>query len=79
MKFGKFMSYKRKISIKNFYKNCDLKTSSRSFLQRIKHSPYWKMKFLKQATYIRDVIEKLSKFVQISMHTSLDSFLERVL
>ena len=32
MKFGQFMSYcKRKIFIKNFYKNCDLKTSSRLF------------------------------------------------
>ena len=43
--------------------------------QRIKHSFYWRMKkFLKQATYIRYVIPKLSKFVQISMLTSSDSF-----
>ena len=32
MKFGQYMSYyKRKNFIKNFYKNCDLKTSSRPF------------------------------------------------
>ena len=32
MKFGQFMSdYKRKNFIKKFYKNCDLKTSSRFF------------------------------------------------
>ena len=31
-KFGQFVSYyKRKIFIKKFYKNCDLKTSSRPF------------------------------------------------
>ena len=28
-------------------------------LQRIKHNFYWKMKFLKQATYIRHAIAKL--------------------
>ena len=36
-------------------------------LQRIKHNFYWKMKFLKQATYNGYVIAKLSKCVQISM------------
>ena len=35
-------------------------------LQRIKHNLYWKMKGLKQATYIRYVLAKLSKFAQIS-------------
>ena len=34
------------------------------------------MKFLMQATYISYVTVKLSKFVQISMQTSLDSFLQ---
>ena len=48
-------------------------------LQRIKHKFYWKMKFLKQATYIRYVIAKLSKFVQISMLTSTESSLQRIL
>ena len=43
-------------------------------LQRIKHNLYWKMKFLKQATYIRHVLAKQSKFVQISTLTSSDSF-----
>ena len=37
------------------------------------------MKFLKQATYIGYVIAKLSKSVQISMLTSLESFLQRIL
>ena len=32
------------------------------------------MKLLKQATYIRYVLAKLSKFVQISTQTSSDSF-----
>ena len=48
-------------------------------LQRIKHNLYWKMKILNQATYIRDVIAKLSTFVQISMHTSSDSFIHMIL
>ena len=74
MKFGQFMSYyKRKNFIKRFYKDCGLKTSSRPFLclQRIKHNFYWKMKFLKQATYIGYVIAKLSQSVQISKLTDL--------
>ena len=33
-------------------------------LQRIKRNLYWKMKFLRQAAYIRYVIAKLSKCVQ---------------
>ena len=37
------------------------------------------MKFLKEATYIRYVIAELSKFVQINMQTSLDSFLQKIL
>ena len=37
------------------------------------------MKFLKQATYIRNVIAKQSKFAQISMLTSTESFLQRIL
>ena len=37
------------------------------------------MKFLKWATYIRYVIAKLSKFVQISMLASSDSFLQMIL
>ena len=37
------------------------------------------MKLLKRAAYVRYVIAKLSKFVQISMQTSSDSFLQRIL
>ena len=33
-------------------------------LQRNKYNFYWKMKFLKRATYIRYVTAKQSKFVQ---------------
>ena len=35
-------------------------------MQRIKGNLYWKMKFFKRATYIRYVIAKLLKYVQIS-------------
>ena len=42
--------------------------------KEIRHSFYWKMKILKQATYIRYVVAKLLKFVQISMLTYSDSF-----
>ena len=55
--------------IKKFYKSCELKTNSRP----------WKMKLLKQPAYIRYVTAKLSKFVEIVMHTSLDSFLHGIL
>ena len=79
MKCGQYMSYyERKSFIKKFHKNCNLlKTSFKQVLlclQRIKHNFYWKMKFLKQATYIRYVITNLSKFVQISKVTSTESF-----
>ena len=67
MKFGQFMSYyKRKIFIKKFYKNCDLKTSFRLFCvcKELSATPYWKMKFLKQPSHIKYVItndQNLSK------------------
>ena len=44
-------------------------------LQRVKRNFYWKMKFLKQATYIIYETAKLSKFVQNSTVTSTESFL----
>ena len=58
-----------------------MKTSSQALLclQRIKLNLYWKMKFLKQATYMRYVLAKLSKFVQISTLTSPDFFSEESL
>ena len=37
------------------------------------------MKFLKQATYIRYEIAKLSKSIEISMQTPSDSFFHRIL
>ena len=72
MKFGQFMSYykkKKKLWPDNSFQ-------ALLCLQRMKHNFYWGMKFLKQATYIRYVIENLSKFVQISMLTFTESFLE---
>ena len=48
-------------------------------LQRIKHNLYWKRKLLKQATYIKYVLAKPSKFLQIITQTSSDSFLQRIL
>ena len=44
-------------------------------LQRFKLNLCWTMNILSQATYI----VKLSKFVQISMQTSSDFLLERIL
>ena len=81
MEFGQFMSYyKEKTSSKDSAKTAAWKlVPGLLCLQRIKHNYYWKMKFLKQAIYIRYVIAKLSKFVQISMLTSTKSSLERIL
>ena len=42
------------------------------------HKLYWKMRFSKQVTYIRYLLAKLSKFVQISTLTSSDSFLQKI-
>ena len=65
---------------KFFYKICDLNTSHWPFcLKRIRHNLYWEIKFLKQAIYITFVIAKLSKFFQISLQISSDSFLQRIL
>ena len=56
------------------------KNLSQAFLclQRIKGNLCWKIKVLKQATYIRYVLAKLSKFVQSSTQTTLNSFLKRI-
>ena len=48
-------------------------------LQRMKQNFYWKVKFLKQASYVRYVIAKLLRFVQISMQTYSEFFLQRIL
>ena len=83
MKFGQIMTYyKRKFFFETFYKMCSLKTSSRPFCvckeQRIKQNTYWEMTLLKEATYVRYVLKKLSKFDQISTYTSSDSILESI-
>ena len=80
MKFGQFMSYcQRQKFMKKFYKNCDLKTSSRPFCvcKELSITSNWKVKCLRQAICIRYVLAKLSKFVQISTLTSQDFFLQK--
>ena len=47
-------------------------------MQKIKHNLDWKMKFLKQATYIGYVLAKLSEFNETTTLTSLDSFLQKI-
>ena len=42
--------------------------------QEVSTTSIGKMKYLKQATYIRYVIAKLSKFIQIDVQASLGSF-----
>ena len=60
MKFRKFMSYYK---IKKIYQKIRQKLQTENYfqdflcLQRIKHNLYWKMRFLKQATYIRYVLD----------------------
>ena len=66
--------------MKKIHKTCHLKLVLDPFvLQRIKHNLYWKMKLLKQATYIVHVLAKLLKFVQISTQTYSYSFLQQIL
>ena len=74
MKFDQFMSYilqKKKTYEKNLQK---LRPGNyfQSFLclHRIKHNLYWKIKLLKQPTYVRYALGKLTKFVQISAKMS---------
>ena len=66
MTFGQFMSYyKRKIHQKILQKlRPENLIQALLCLQRTKHNLYWKMNFLKQATYIRYVLAKLSECVQ---------------
>ena len=66
---------KEKILSKNYSKLETWKTSSRPLLcfKRSRHNLYWKMKFLKQTTYIRYVTTKVSKFIQINIQASSDS------
>ena len=77
MKSGQFMSYyKRKKLYQKFYKNCSLKTSSRSFcvckewsITFIGKWSFWS-KLLILDTY---VIANLWKFVQISINCKVHS------
>ena len=67
--------------IEKFYKNCNLKTSSRPLYvcKELNKTSIGKSNILKQATNIRYVIAKLSKSIQIRMQTSLNSFLQKIL
>ena len=62
MNFGQFISYyKRKILAKNYAKTASWKLVPDPFVlaKNIKQNLHWKMKFSKQATYIKYVIAKL--------------------
>ena len=77
MKLVHFMSYSiRNYFIKKFYKNCSLETSSRPFCVCKELSTTSIGKCLKQSTYIRYVIAKLLRLVQISMLASSEFFLQ---
>ena len=72
----------KQVYLEKHLKTCDVKSIFRPFRVWKKlctASLYWKMKFLKQATYEIYVLGKLSKFVQVSTRTSWDLFLQRVL
>ena len=69
----------RKNFIKKFSKNCRPKTSSGHFcLQRIKAQLLLENEIL-EARHIRQVIANLSKFVQMNMLISTESFLKKIL
>ena len=69
----------RKNFIKKFSKNCRPKTGSRHFcLQRIKAQLLLENEIL-EARHIRQVIANLSKFVQMNMLISTESFLKKIL
>ena len=71
----------KQVYLEKHLKTCDLKSIFRPFRVWKKScttSLYWKMNFLKQATYKIHVLGKLSKFVQVSTRTSWDLFLQRI-
>ena len=81
MKFGQFMSYyKRKSFIKIFYKHCSLKTSFRPFrvCKELRLTCIRKWNFRSKLLF-RYIIAKLSKFVQVTMLTSTEFFLQWIL
>ena len=80
MKFGQFMYYfERKYFTKNLYKKVAQKLVSGPFLLvKNEAQPLLENEILKQADYIGYKIAKLSMYVKISMQTSSDSVLQRV-
>ena len=80
MKFDKFMSYyKRKNFIIKCYKNFGLKTSPRSFVFAKFYAQPLLENGIFEASYLYYIIAKLPKFVQISLHTTSDSFIQSTL
>ena len=81
MKFGQFISYYERLKYQISLQILQCENSFQVLLcfQRIKCNLYWKIKFLRQATYIIYVVAKLIKFVQVSLQNSSDSLLERSL
>ena len=76
IKFGQFVSYYKKKFIKRFYKNCDLKTSSRPFCVRKELSTTSVRKWNFWSKLLRYVWGKLSRFAQISTHIPQIPFYE---
>ena len=81
MKFGHVIILRKKNVFQKIQQKLRTETWFQVFLylQRIEHNLNWEITFLKQTTYIRYVIAKLLKFVLISVQTSSDSFLQRIL
>ena len=69
MKFGQCTSYYKIKKLSKNLKNCNVKSSSKAFCvcKELSTTSTGKCFFLKQAAYIRYVIAKISKFVQVSM------------
>ena len=81
MKFGQFVSYlKEKILSKSSIKLRPANSFQTPFvLSKNLAKPLLENQILEQANYVRYVIAKLSKFIQVSMQVSSDSFLQWIL
>ena len=79
MKIGQIL--KKEKFIKKLYKNCDIKTSSRPFCvcKELSTTSIGKWNFWSKLLMLDIIKAELLKFVQISMQTSSDCFLKRIL
>ena len=65
---------------KNYTKNAAWKLVQAFLsLKRLRQNLSWKMKCSKHVDYVGHVIAKLSKYVKLSIQTSSDSYLQRIL